>query len=69
MVTEITLITIQRETTVVWDGDSGRPLHNAIVWLDTRTQVSKLQVDTRGFVDFDSGIPPDYMKKYCLKHP
>ena len=32
-------ITNQRETTVVWDGDSGRPLHNAIVWLDTRTQV------------------------------
>ena len=34
-------ITNQRETTVVWDGDSGRPLHNAIVWLDTRTQESK----------------------------
>jgi glycerol kinase len=30
-------ITNQRETTVVWDRASGRPVHNAIVWQDTRT--------------------------------
>ena len=30
-------ITNQRETTVVWDRDSGEPLHNAIVWQDRRT--------------------------------
>ena len=30
-------ITNQRETTVAWDITSGRPLHNAIVWQDTRT--------------------------------
>ncbi len=30
-------ITNQRETTVVWDKTTGEPLHNAIVWLDTRT--------------------------------
>ena len=30
-------ITNQRETTVAWDRRSGRPLHNAIVWQDTRT--------------------------------
>ena len=30
-------ITNQRETTVVWDKLSGKPLYNAIVWLDTRT--------------------------------
>ncbi|HJQ95731.1 MAG TPA: glycerol kinase GlpK [Acidimicrobiia bacterium] len=30
-------ITNQRETTVVWDRRSGLPLHNAIVWQDTRT--------------------------------
>jgi glycerol kinase len=30
-------VTNQRETTVVWDRDSGEPLHNAIVWQDTRT--------------------------------
>jgi len=27
----------QRETTVVWERASGRPIHNAIVWQDTRT--------------------------------
>jgi glycerol kinase len=31
-------ITNQRETVVVWDRSSGRPVTNAIVWQDTRTQ-------------------------------
>ena len=30
-------ITNQRETAVVWDRETGEPLHNAIVWQDTRT--------------------------------
>jgi glycerol kinase len=30
-------ITNQRETTVVWDRQSGEPIHNAIVWQDRRT--------------------------------
>lgn len=30
-------ITNQRETTVVWEKATGRPIHNAIVWQDTRT--------------------------------
>ncbi|MEV0375377.1 glycerol kinase GlpK [Streptomyces sp. NPDC050636] len=30
-------ITNQRETTVLWDKDTGEPVHNAIVWQDTRT--------------------------------
>src|SRR5262245_53728395 len=30
-------VTNQRETTVVWERASGRPLTNAIVWQDTRT--------------------------------
>ena len=30
-------ITDQRETTVVWDRRTGRPLHRAIVWQDRRT--------------------------------
>ncbi|HQT44184.1 MAG TPA: glycerol kinase GlpK [Halothiobacillus sp.] len=29
-------ITNQRETTVLWDRQTGRPLHNALVWQDTR---------------------------------
>ena len=31
-------ITNQRETTVVWDSTTGKALHNAIVWTDTRAQ-------------------------------
>ncbi|MCP4996358.1 MAG: glycerol kinase GlpK [Gammaproteobacteria bacterium] len=30
-------ITNQRETTVIWERDSGRPIYNAIVWQDRRT--------------------------------
>ncbi|HEY5464346.1 MAG TPA: glycerol kinase GlpK [Hanamia sp.] len=30
-------ITNQRETTVVWDKETGRPVYNAIVWQDRRT--------------------------------
>lgn len=30
-------ITNQRETTIVWDKESGQPLHRAIVWFDNRT--------------------------------
>jgi glycerol kinase len=30
-------ITNQRETTVVWEARTGRPLCNALVWMDTRT--------------------------------
>ncbi|MFG6560537.1 glycerol kinase GlpK [Sulfitobacter sp. 1A15299] len=30
-------ITNQRETTLVWDAKTGKPVHNAIVWQDRRT--------------------------------
>ena len=30
-------ITNQRETTMVWDKETGRPVHNALVWQDRRT--------------------------------
>jgi glycerol kinase len=30
-------ITNQRETTIIWERESGRPIHNAIVWQDRRT--------------------------------
>ena len=37
--TELTAIGItnQRETTIAWDVTTGKPLHNALVWQDTRT--------------------------------
>ncbi|GAB3673063.1 glycerol kinase GlpK [Actinocorallia lasiicapitis] len=31
-------ITNQRETTVIWDRATGRPVHHALVWQDTRTE-------------------------------
>ncbi|WP_181684734.1 glycerol kinase GlpK [Halorhabdus salina] len=42
-------ITNQRETTIVWDEPSGRPIHNAIVWQDRRTtdRVEELQDDEK----------------------
>ena len=30
-------ITNQRETTIVWDAETGEPVHNVIVWQDRRT--------------------------------
>lgn len=30
-------ITNQRETTIVWDRETGQPVYNAIVWQDRRT--------------------------------
>lgn len=40
-------ITNQRETAVVWDKNTGKPIYNAIVWQDTRTQeiVDRLAAD------------------------
>ncbi|WP_375476731.1 glycerol kinase GlpK [uncultured Jatrophihabitans sp.] len=54
-------ITNQRETAVVWDRRTGRPLHNAIVWQDTRTDriASALERDGRGdVIRGKSGLPP-----------
>jgi glycerol kinase len=44
-------ITNQRETTVVWEKASGRPIANAIVWQDTRTD--KLVAELGGEVGQD----------------
>jgi len=41
-------ITNQRETTVVWDRASGRPLYNAIVWQDRRTAAACDALKARG---------------------
>jgi glycerol kinase len=41
-------ITNQRETTVVWDRDTGVPIHNAIVWQDRRTAARCDQLKARG---------------------
>jgi glycerol kinase len=43
-------ITNQRETTLLWDADTGEPVANAIVWQDTRTDrlVADLAADGGG---------------------
>ncbi len=40
-------ITNQRETTVVWDRETGEPIHNAIVWQDRRTAEFCDQLEAR----------------------
>jgi len=54
-------VTNQRETTVVWDRQSGRPFYNALVWQDTRTDqiAAKLAADGRGdVIRAKAGLPP-----------
>lgn len=41
-------ITNQRETTVVWDSRTGKPLYNALVWLDMRTSVTVDKILSKG---------------------
>ena len=42
-------ITNQRETTLVWDSDSGKPIYNAIVWQDRRTAEQCMQLKKDGY--------------------
>ncbi len=41
-------ITNQRETTIVWDRQSGEPIHNAIVWQDRRTAAQCAELKSLG---------------------
>lgn len=42
-------ITNQRETTLVWDRKTGKPIHNAIVWQDRRTSATCKALRDNGF--------------------
>ncbi|WP_298741982.1 glycerol kinase GlpK [uncultured Chitinophaga sp.] len=42
-------ITNQRETTIVWDRQSGKPVYNAIVWQDRRTSATCDQLNQQGY--------------------
>lgn len=44
-------ITNQRETTVVWNSETGKPLYNAIVWQDTRVASAVTEFVSRGGQD------------------
>ncbi|MGO3346133.1 MAG: glycerol kinase GlpK [Marinomonas sp.] len=45
-------ITNQRETTIVWDKTTGRPIYNAIVWQCRRTAEICNDLKARGFTDY-----------------
>ena len=44
-------ITNQRETTIVWDAETGEPVYNAIVWQDRRTADYCDELRARGLTD------------------
>ena len=53
-------ITNQRETTIIWDKQTGKPYYNAIVWQDTRTKEICDQLISEGYQDFfrnRTGLP------------
>ncbi|RMF07234.1 MAG: glycerol kinase, partial [Alphaproteobacteria bacterium] len=55
-------ITNQRETTLIWERDSGRPIHRAIVWQDRRTaqRCAKLRDDGHeAEITRKTGLLPD----------
>ncbi|SNZ03342.1 glycerol kinase [Natronoarchaeum philippinense] len=55
-------VTNQRETTLLWDADTGRPVHNAIVWQDRRTTDRIEQLQDEGKADdvqAKTGLEPD----------
>ena len=67
-------ITNQRETTILWNQRSGKPLHNALVWQDTRVDQLVAQYARNGGANrlakvtvrpqvspVDPGVPPQLM--------
>jgi len=54
-------ITNQRETTVIWDAETGEPLHDAIVWQDRRTadRIEGLSDSLSATIRERTGLEPD----------
>ncbi|MFW6048232.1 MAG: glycerol kinase GlpK [Candidatus Natronoplasma sp.] len=54
-------ITNQRETTVLWEKDSGKPVYNAIVWQDRRTaeMIDKIKAERSDMIKSKTGLIPD----------
>ncbi len=52
-------ITNQRETVVIWDKSTGKPIHNAIVWQDRRTAPLCAKLEKQG-------LEPKFTKKTGL---
>ncbi|MFB6150774.1 MAG: glycerol kinase GlpK [Haloarculaceae archaeon] len=52
----------QRETTVMWDRETGKPVYNALVWQDRRTTDRVEQLEDEGKIDWireTTGLEPD----------
>ncbi|EFA75245.1 Glycerol kinase 2 [Heterostelium album PN500] len=67
-------ITNQRETTIVWDKNTGKPYHNAIVWSDTRTSsiVNRFNTKAESLLKKEQQsqsqqqiVPKDYLRDIC----
>lgn len=55
-------ISVQRETCLLWDKTTGRPLHNAIVWQDRRTAPLCNQLTEQGYaaqISYRTGLVLD----------
>ena len=55
-------ITNQRETTLIWDSETGKPVHNALVWQDRRTTDRVEELQNAGKVEWvreKTGLEPD----------
>lgn len=55
-------ITNQRETTIVWDRNTGKPVHNAIVWQCRRTADIIEELEEEGYAEIiqkKTGLIPD----------
>src|ERR1700760_3985340 len=54
-------ITNQRETTIVWDRETGEPVYNAIVWQDRRTAgyCETLRASDGAAIQAKTGLIPD----------
>ena len=62
-------VTNQRETTVMWDKSTGKPVYNAIVWQDTRTDAicNELAKDGGASTSFSTGQDRLRAKRPCLQ--
>ena len=53
-------ITNQRETTILWDRETGEPVHNAIVWQCRRTaEIAESLMPHAAMIKEKTGLPPD----------
>lgn len=53
-------ITNQRETTIIWDKNTGQPYYNAIVWQDTRTKEicdQQISAGLQEYIRCSTGLP------------